>query len=171
MKRMNVEIKVRVKGLDRVRKIVKGLDAKHIGNFRQKDTYFNVRKDRLKLREIKGRRKAQLIYYERKNVSTPKKSRLMIVDTPDSQGLKEILRKTFGVWRIVDKFREVYLHKGTRIHLDTVKGLGTFVEFERPTVDKHDSVKESRRILRSLIEKLGLDRKDLLKGSYSDMVS
>ena len=133
MEKLNIEIKAKIKSLDEARKIVKILKAKKIGVYHQKDTYFKVGKGRLKLREVKGLN-PQLIYYERKNISKPKKSNLLIMDVENPKILKKILGKIFGVWVVVEKVREVYMFKGVKIHLDKVKMVISTIPNHRDTM-------------------------------------
>ena len=170
LEKLNIEIKAKIKSLDEARKIVKILKAKKIGVYHQKDTYFKVGKGRLKLREVKGLN-PQLIYYERKNISKPKKSNLLIMDVENPKILKKILGKIFGVWVVVEKVREVYMFKGVKIHLDKVKGLGSYLEFEKPTKNRRKDLEKSRKILVWLMKKFKIKEKDLEKGSYSDLIS
>jgi adenylate cyclase class 2 len=44
--------------------------------------------------------------------------------------LKDLLAKALGVKTIVEKVRRLLKLKNARIHLDEVKGLGSFLEFE-----------------------------------------
>ena len=65
MSHINIEIKARSNNQDRIRDILKSKNADFKGIDHQIDTYFNVPKGRLKLRE--GNIENNLIFYERKN--------------------------------------------------------------------------------------------------------
>jgi len=67
---------------------------------------------------------------------------------------------------IIDKEREIYIYKGTQIHLDTVQNLGTFIEFERRTTN----INNDYRVLEELIKSLHIKNPDLIQGSYSDLL-
>ena len=84
--------------------------------------------------------------------------------------MKQALSDALGVWKIVRKHRTVYIHQTTRIHLDVVDGLGTFLEFEAVL---HDDMTddEATEFVNGLMERFGIARDDLLAGSYSDMVA
>jgi len=165
-----VELKARVKNLNLFRKRLAELEAERFGCFRQTDTYFEVPKGRLKLRQTDGEKKAQLIYYEREDVAKPKKSKVVIIDIGDSESFKTMLEKVLEVKVTVDKTREIYRHKGTQIHLDNVKSLGTFIEFERKTPTDSASVGKNREVLERLMKTLGIDPKSLESLSYSELV-
>jgi len=170
LKKLNLEIKAKIDSLDEVREKIGRLKAKKVGVFQQKDTYFKIEKGRLKLREVKGLKNAQLIYYERENIPKPKKSSLLIVEVKRPSFLRKILEKVLGVLVVVEKRREIYLWKGVRIHLDKVKGLGEYLEFEKPTRNTKKDLEKSRKLLVWLMKKLGLREEKLEKLSYSDLL-
>lgn len=125
----NLEFKAQVGELDRPEKLFREKGAAFQGTLRQRDTYFNVASGRLKLRETEGR-DAELIFYERdEGVPAVMESRYSIIQVPDIS-LKEFLAKALGIRTVVEKERRLLLLKNARIHLDDVKGLGTFIEFE-----------------------------------------
>ena len=164
-----VELKARVNSLAPLRKKLEAMKSQHVGTFRQIDTYYGVPEGRLKLRETKGNIKALLVYYERQDVKGPKKSRVCLLELEDSGLLKPFLNKALKKKVRIDKEREIYRYKGTQIHLDTVKNLGKFIEFERPTEDTPKAVEEARETLRALMKTLGIKADMLRKGSYSDL--
>ncbi|RLI04991.1 adenylate cyclase [Candidatus Bathyarchaeota archaeon] len=170
MRKINLEIKAKVEDLKKVEQTAKKLGARKIGVLKQKDTYFKTLRGRLKLREVEGLEKAQLIYYERENIAKPKKSNLFIIETSDPKLLKKVLGKALGIKVVVEKVRKIYNYKGTKIHLDKVKGLGTYLEFEKPIINIKKESRKAHETLRFLMEKFGVRNKDLQKGSYSDLL-
>ena len=128
-----LELKCKVGSLDEAKKSVNKLKARYIGVFHQIDTYFNVQKGRLKLREVENEKKSDLIYYEREETLEPKESDVLIVEIQNTKSFKVLMTKVLGKKVVIDKTREIYRHKETQIHLDTVKELGSFIEFERIT--------------------------------------
>ena len=66
----------------------------------------------------------------------------------------------------VRKRREVWLYRNARIHLDTVEGLGRFIEIE---VVVTDGMAQARALMKELRAVLGICAKDLIAGSYSDL--
>ncbi|MCA9227557.1 MAG: class IV adenylate cyclase [Planctomycetales bacterium] len=182
--RFNVELKARVDSLDRVRKVAARLATEHLGRMLQVDTYFAGCRGRLKLREIKWldansdaantnvpntNDLAQLIWYERPDQADAKTSRYQLVDIADASGLKVALSEAYGVAKIVEKQREVFLHHNVRIHLDRVKGIGDFLEFEA-VLNSRDEQHRGEQQVAELTAAFGLQPQWLLLGSYCDML-
>jgi len=161
-----IELKARIGNLEVMRKRVVGLRAAHVGTFRQIDTYFNSPKGRLKLREGNDHEKAKLIYYLRANIAKPKRSQTILVAIQESEAFKTLFENLLGKKSVVDKIREIYMCEGTQIHLDTVEHLGMFIEFERPITN----AKKDRLVLEKLMNRLQIEEKDLIQGSYSDLL-
>jgi predicted adenylyl cyclase CyaB len=171
-----VELKAKVDDLDSLRKKLTDLKAQHIGTFQQIDVYFDTPKGRLKLRETEGDHRAKLVYYERENIAGPKRSNVFILEIEEPVRLKRLLEKALKTMAIVDKTREIYrLHifgermsRVVRVHLDSVKGLGSFLEFEMEATPR--AFAEDRAVLLSLMKKLGISEEDLEASSYCDLV-
>ncbi len=168
MEKTLVEIKAKCKNLDRVRRKLKKVGAEFVGVFHQIDTYFVVGEKRLKLREIEGEKTAKLIYYLRENIRGPKVSNILIVGTTEGDELKKILNDVLGIKVVVDKKREIYKYKGVQIHLDEVKNLGSFIEFEMRIPKGAEA--RGRKYLKNLMNELEIVEKDLITGSYSDLL-
>jgi len=164
-----VELKAKVDDLATLRNRLIQFGAEQVGVFHQVDTYYDVPKGRLKLREVEGKTDAELIYYERENVAAPKRSSVFILAIPKPQVFKQILERIMKIKTVVDKVREIYLYEGIQIHLDIVKGLGSFIEFERITSQNLEQQKEDLLKLEKLKEKLNICPKNLERLSYSDL--
>jgi adenylate cyclase, class 2 len=134
----------------------------------QRDTYFVVPRGRLKLREV-SERAAQLILYDRPDIAAVKNSRIHLAEVPDGAPLRTLLEAAFGIRARVVKRREIWRWEGVQVHLDTVEGLGTFVEFEA-SVDGDAASASAEQHLHQLLAKLGLGSDALLAGSYADLV-
>jgi adenylate cyclase class 2 len=165
-----VELKAKLDNLETIRDRLIQYRAKQVGTFHQVDTYYEVPKGRLKLREVEGKVSAELIYYERENVAKPKRSSVFILTIPQPQAFKQILEQIMRVKVVVDKVREIYLCEGIQIHLDTVKSLGPFIEFERITSQDLKQQKKDLAKLEKLRERLNISPKRLEKLSYSDLI-
>jgi adenylate cyclase class 2 len=165
-----IELKARVDDHEFLRKKLSALGANHVGTFQQTDVYFKVPEGRLKLREVKDNSKAELIYYERENIAGPKRDDAFILRVKEPEDLKRILKKILTPLTMIEKVREIYRYKGTQIHLDTVKKLGKFIEFERQTSEDPQMVKKDLLILEKLMEKLEIEQSNLENLSYSDLV-
>ena len=162
-----LELKARVASLDDVRERLSPFTPHFVAALRQVDTYFDVPRGRLKLREIDGAEEAKLIYYEREDVTGPKQSKVWLMRIPNPTVFKVFFGRILPTKVVIDKERAIYMYRGTQIHLDVVKNLGTFIEFERTITD----VLEDRKMLERLMEGLGIDEHDLVRGSYSDLAS
>jgi adenylate cyclase class 2 len=165
-----VELKAHVDDHDFLRKKLSALGAKHAGSFQQTDSYFKVPEGRLKLREVKDDSTAELIYYERENIAGPKSDEAFILRVQEPEELKKTLKKMLTPLVVVEKVREIYRYKGTQIHLDTVKKLGKFIEFERQISDDPKRIKKDRLNLEKLMKKLKIDPNNLESLSYSDLI-
>ena len=165
-----VELKAKVDNLGPIRRKLKALKAKHAGTFQQIDLYFDVPKGRLKLRQINNE-KTQLIYYERENISKPKRSDIFVIEIPESKAFIALLKKILKAKITVKKLREIYWHLRTQIHLDTVDSLGCYVEFERKTLNTLKEIERNTQLLEKLMEKLEINPENLEKLSYSDLVN
>ncbi len=164
-----VELKAKVHDIELVRRKLAILGAFYIGTFRQIDVYFDVPEGRLKLREVEGNSNTKLVYYERENITEPKKDYVFILEIQDPEFFKNQLMRLLKTSVTVEKVREIYRFQGTQIHLDMVKKLGNFVEFERSSPTEED-VKKNRQILKKLMEELGMTPENLEKLSYSDLI-
>ena len=128
--RLNIELKAHDPHPEETLRAALALDGvTDRGVLRQRDTYFAVPDGRLKVREEDGR-PALLIPYARADVAGARESSYRLIDVPDPQALIAALASTVGVRVVVAKQRRLLLWQDVRIHLDTVEGLGAFVELE-----------------------------------------
>lgn len=165
-----VELKAKVDDLTTVRNKLVRYSAEQVGVFHQIDTYYEVPKGRLKQREVEGKIDAELIYYERENVAEPKRSSVFILTIPQPQVFKQILERIMKIKVVVDKVREIYFYEGIQIHLDMVKSLGSFIEFEHITSQDSEQQKKDLSKLEKLREKLNISPQSLERLSYSDLI-
>lgn len=168
MNNLNVEIKARYENLDKGRAILKSKNAEFKGEDYQIDTYFNVPKGRLKLRE--GNIENGLIYYERPDTSSPKSSKFEKCDIDTSSNLKNVLANSLSVLRVVDKKREIYFLDNIKIHLDSLEGLGTFIEFEARKIHPKHTEKYLLDQVEKCLKLFEVNNSDLCTHSYSDMI-
>lgn len=165
----NIELKVSVNDFSALIQKLTALGVEHQDVLHQKDTYFHAKRGRLKLREINDA-EFVLIYYERPNKDESKISTYEIVecDAESAQKIKSILTKVLGIKIVVEKERSLWIYKNTRIHLDTVQGLGHFLELE--TVVNAAPLADAKREHLHVIESLNLSLYDKQSASYSDML-
>jgi len=162
-----VELKARYEDLGKARALLVGAD--HVTTVRQVDTYFSLGERRLKLRSVAGAKEGQLVYYERPDVGGVKESRVLLASVPDAQAVREILSQILPVKAEVRKTREIYRFQGVQVHLDTVRGLGKFIEFEKVLAGESDR-DAARKQLESLKAYFQITDEDLMASSYSDLV-
>jgi predicted adenylyl cyclase CyaB len=164
----NIEIKARVRNFGEVRLRAEKLSDLPVEVIPQEDIFFNVLQGRLKLRILAPDR-GQLIYYTRPDQEGPKRSDYQIAYTPEPHNLKRVLELAYGIRGVVKKTRYLYLVGQTRVHLDDVEGLGYFMELE-VVMRERQSDSEGQDIAEDLMASLGVERSDLLKGAYMDML-
>ncbi|KAG9331405.1 hypothetical protein JZ751_019295 [Albula glossodonta] len=164
----NVEIKAAVRNLQLLTQRAKELSKSTGTLIRQHDTFFNVQKGRLKLRNLMDGT-GQLIFYERPDVDGPKLSNYSISLTSDPDGLTRVLSDALGVKGSVKKERSLYLVGQTRVHVDTVEGLGHFMELE-VVMQEGQTAEEGEAIAQQLMEDLGVKKEDLIVGAYMDLL-
>jgi homotetrameric cytidine deaminase len=83
----------------------------------------------------------------------------------DPDDLRASLDAALGTLVVVDKERHLFLWDGVRIHLDTVQGLGSFVELEGVAPPESDLEREREKVAH-LQRELGIE--EVLTDSYSD---
>jgi adenylate cyclase, class 2 len=71
---------------------------------------------------------------------------------------------------VVSKARRLFLFEGVRIHLDSVDGLGSFVEFEGVADPRDVDFAHFEALLVDLRHSFGIEDADLVGGSYCDLV-
>ena len=165
----NIELKARCADLVAARAAAERIGARFQATLNQIDTYFHVPHGRLKLREIDGGVRAELIGYDRPDDIAARASDYRVVRVTDAADLKASLAAALGVRGEVRKRRDLFLWRNVRIHLDRVEGLGSFIEFEA-VVSAHDDEPRSRQNLQQLAEALRISDDDRIALSYSDLL-
>lgn len=173
--------------------------ATYSQTLRQRDTYFNVPNGRLKVRqwwrldvpggndgarqamlaELGGYSKpddvvaegAELIAYARPDEAGTRRSDYIV--TPAGHGERTIaaLALVCGIRAVVAKRRILYHYGATRIHFDTVEGLGAFIELETVLTSEGLTVTPEARTEHATVrDLLDLERLEMVAGSYSELV-
>ncbi|NRB62663.1 MAG: class IV adenylate cyclase [Saprospiraceae bacterium] len=167
---LNVEIKAQCADPSHIREILEREGAKSVGLDHQVDTYFDIENGRLKLRQ--GNIENSLIHYKRPNLAGPKKSEVTLHPTqPDANSLKEVLTRALGIFITVDKKREIYFIENVKFHLDSVKGLGYFVEIEAIDQDGTLGVDYLHEQCARFMDLFSITPDQLIDKSYSDLLS
>jgi adenylate cyclase class IV len=164
----NVEIKATVTSPDAIAAALSRLDASEAVELVQEDTFFACPRGRLKLRKV-APAVGELIHYDRPDEPGPKPSTYTRVPTSEPDRLRDLLGSAYGTVGVVRKRRTLRLVGRTRVHLDRVEHLGTFVELEVVLEDFEPSeqgVAEARRLMAAL----GIDESQLVCGAYIDLL-
>jgi predicted adenylyl cyclase CyaB len=165
----NVEIKARLRDVQEQSRLAASLSDGSPELIAQEDTFFNVPVGRLKLREF-GNGSGVLVQYEREDSEGPTESRYVLSTTREPETLKEALAKALGVRAVVRKRRTVYLVGQTRIHLDEVESLGSFVELE-VVLRTGEELAYGAAIAEELMSKLRIEKDDLIRDAYVDLLT
>jgi predicted adenylyl cyclase CyaB len=164
----NIEMKARVTDLAHTRHIAAKLSDVPGVLLKQEDIFFHSPNGRLKLRVLAPNR-GELIFYERADQSGPRYSAYTVANTTDPASLRDVLTSALGIRGIVKKERLLYQVGQTRIHLDKVEGLGSFVELEFVMYPGQE-MKEGIASLQALIEQLGIREEDWVAQAYIDLL-
>ncbi|NPB01309.1 MAG: class IV adenylate cyclase [Methanopyri archaeon] len=181
---MEVEIKVRVDDPERVEEILSE-EGEHVRTLRQEDVYFShpcrdfaETDEALRLREVETEEGSTCILtYKGPKIGDVGKSRVEIeVEVSDREAAREILER-LGFEPLEDmvirKVRKVYaLHvDGTRVEacLDTVEGLGTFLEVEIEAEEDADVDELEAMLLELVRDRLGV-RGEVVRDSYLELL-
>ena len=98
----------------------------------------------------------------------PKVSDYWITETHSPAAMRETLARALGIVGRVRKQRRLYLLDRTRIHLDNVEGLGSFVELE-VVLDEGESPHAGEEVARHIMKALGIGNSQLVQGAYVDL--
>lgn len=162
----NIELKARLADIGQAEATCSRVRAAFQGVIRQRDTYFNSRKGRLKVRRSEPG-PDHLIYYRRDDSPEARASDYDLEPAPE--GMEEMLRRELGQLAVVEKTRRLWLWENVRIHLDTVDALGTFIEFEA-VLDEVHGVVDGHAKVAYLRDEFGITEADLVAGSYLDLM-
>ncbi|MDZ7344907.1 MAG: class IV adenylate cyclase [candidate division KSB1 bacterium] len=177
----NIEFKAWLRHPEIVQRILAQYALAPAATLQQTDTYFHVQSGRLKLREIEGET-AQLIFYRRADQAGIKRSDYSMAPIASPAALREVLAAAFGIQVVVKKRRALYLlprqpiahpnvkpENFARLHLDTVDGLGQFLEIEivvAPEEPLPNAQAEAERLARAF----QIQPEDFIAGSYADIL-
>lgn len=166
---MNIELKARLSNLQDTKRKVEALEnIRFEADDRQTDTFYNIPRGRLKLRESTFYGNI-LIPYLRVDNSAAKQSDYTLIEVKYPEALKRLFIEMFGIKIIVKKRRLIYLYENVRIHLDRVEHLGDFLEFEA-VLDGKNNAENGRRKIAFLRAQLNINDEDLVSTAYADLI-
>lgn len=164
----NVEIKASVQSLEKLLERVLNMTDSPPEYIDQDDTFFNCENGRLKLREFTNGT-GELIFYKRSNAEGPKTCDYEIVPVEDVDSARKVLSLAYGQSGRVRKRRTVYMIGRTRVHLDEVEDLGTYMELE-VVLDEEESEINGEREAHELMASLGIEAGALIDRPYVDLI-
>lgn len=160
----NLEVKIKTDNHQKIIEKLKLGAAEDKGLLKQKDIYYQFKKGLLKLRLVNG--EYQLVKYNRDEVNPDRWSdyHLLFLTGED---VESYLADLFPIEAIVEKERGLYIYKNTRIHLDSVKNLGNYLELETVVTGSQE---EAKKEFDEVVELLELDLSEQIKTSYRFLV-
>ena len=168
MPHINFEFKAATNNLELLEKKLLELNPIFIGEDNQSDTYFNVSKGRLKLRE--GTIENSLIYYERQDVAGAKQSDVILYKHLPDISLKAILVEVHGIKVVVKKIRRIYFIGNVKFHFDKINELGTFVEVEAIDSTGDLGIEALKKQCKKYADLFEIKNPDYISLSYSDLI-
>jgi predicted adenylyl cyclase CyaB len=138
-------------------------------NIEQDDTFFMCDKGRLKLRVFSDGT-GELIFYKRLGNEGPRTSHYEIAQINDIKALRTVLSSAYGQVGRVRKLRTVYMVGRTRVHIDQVEGLGTFVELE-VVLKEGENEDNGAMEARDLMKRLGVMGSSLIDRPYVELIN
>ena len=160
---LNLELKIKVDSHKKYISVLKRIGAENKGILKQKDIYYKVKKGLLKLR-VENETFTLIKYLRDEKGKRWSNYELM---TLKAKNPEKYLNEIFDVEVVVVKKRKYWLYKNTRVHLDTVKSLGKYLELETLfTGDRLDATKQ----FNGIVKILNLDLRKQIHKSYKNLL-
>jgi adenylate cyclase class IV len=165
----NVEIKARVEDIVSLAARAARIASAGPTEILQDDTFFPCTAGRLKLRDFLDGT-GELIFYRRADRTGPKESFYVRSPTTSPDSLRDSLTLAYGQLGRVKKRRTLFLLGRTRLHLDDVAALGTFLELEVVLRDEESSEAGVREAT-GLMNMLNIGTQQLIDCAYIDLLA
>jgi len=165
----NIEIKARVADMGALVARVAAFASDGPTVIQQDDTFFRCASGRLKLRAVSST-EGELIFYQRADQSGPKASFYVRSPIHAPGTLRQALTLAYGQVGRVVKERTLFLIGRTRVHLDAVQGLGSFMELE-VVLEEGEAPEVGVREARELMARLGIEPSHLVEVAYVDLLA
>jgi adenylate cyclase class 2 len=168
---IEIEVKARASH-SLIREKLAIMGAKPEGIQKHLDTYYNspVRDfsntdEALRIRSVNGR---SVLTYKGKKLDSISKTRPEFETEVDGDSARSIL-VALGFFEsgVVRKKRDIFSCKGMTIALDSVEGLGEFIEVEKQA---ETNIEKHRNQIFEFLESLGIRKEDSIRTSYLEMV-
>jgi adenylate cyclase class IV len=166
--RRNIELKAHDPDPEGSLNVCREFGAEDHGEISQTDTYFEVARGGLKLREEDPGR-PHLIQFERATEPRQRESQYRIIDVDNGAVLRAALTVAIGVRGVVTKRRHLLLWRDVRIHLDTVERLGHFIELEAVAPADSDLTRE-HQLIAELRDALAITDERLVGLGYAEQL-
>ena len=164
----NIEIKARIDNPTAVRERAAAVANEGPTEIAQEDTFFNCSAGRLKLRAFSNSH-GELIFYRRPDQHGPKESHYIRTSTAEPEMLRQTLAQAYGEIGRVRKQRTLFIAGRTRIHLDEVENLGSFLELE-VVLREGEPAEAGVREAEDLMSRLGIRASQLIDRAYIDLL-
>lgn len=146
---LEVEVKAKIKNLDKFERKLSEINAKFLKKEIQEDVYFNhpcrdfaKTDEALRIRKIGNE---TFLTYKGKRLDAETKTREEIEIKCDEEISEILTRLGFKAVTNVKKTRKEYLFENLHIYVDDVEGLGNFVEIEGKELKDKDKIFEILR--------------------------
>ena len=161
---VNLEIKVALTSHKKVKAVLKEIGAEFKGILTQKDIYYKSPGCLLKMRIQNDR--TELIRYNRVESGDTRWSDYDVI-LLSGKKVPDFFNNILKTETVVQKKRELWLYDNTRIHLDTVKGLGYFLELETLVLKGR---KDAEKRFNEMVKVLSLDFDRQIRSSYRNLM-
>jgi len=164
----NIEIKARIENVQELKRIAASITNDDPLEILQDDTFFPCDAGRLKLRAFADGT-GVLIFYRRADEQGPKESFYKTTQTDSPDALRETLSLAYGQSGRVKKHRTLFTFGRTRIHLDSVEGLGDYMELEVMMADG-EACEAGKQEAYEIMARLGVQKSQLVGAAYVDLL-
>ena len=170
---IEIEVKARADH-ERIKYLLNDLGARAIGVEHHCDTYYNaphrdfsITDEALRIRVVNSR---AVLTYKGKKLDAVSKTREEFETGVDGDTMRSILLSLgFVESGVVKKMRTVFEFEDLVICLDSVDGLGEFIEVET-MVESESDVDEYRARVFGFLDRLGIGQDDSIRVSYLEML-
>ena len=170
---IEIEVKARADH-ERIKELLRDLGARAIDVEHHYDTYYNaphrdfsITDEALRIRIVNGR---AVLTYKGKKLDAVSKTREEFETGVDGDTMRSILLSLgFVESGVVKKTRAVFELEDMTICLDSVDGLGEFIEVET-MVESESDVELHRARVFGFMERLGIGEGDSIRVSYLEML-
>jgi adenylate cyclase, class 2 len=157
-------LKAKISSCKEVEKKLTQLNSRFLGVDFQTDTYFQVERGKLKLRE--GTIENLITHYERTRQGEAEKTVVYRYDVNPTPDEIEKLKSTHQQIGVIEKERKIYFIDHIKVHLDKLPNGEEFVELEAIDTQNRFSDEELKRHCLDIKEKLEIPEKDIIQTGY-----